>query len=419
MTTRVQELEIREGEIKVAMNDELDKAAEDRTEGKVEQLRTELRSVTTDLLAARELEANELPAPTTDNPEQRELREIRQRVRVEDYYLEVFDGKLIDGAAAEYRSAMLGKEDRPSMMPLAMLMDADELHAPPDPEREVRVDAVTGITTAAVENQATIAGRVFNASATAYLGAMMPTVQTGDYNYPHISAGTSADVRSPSQELDGTAATVTVEKVSPVRLTASYTFTRESLTRVEGIESSLQADLRAAMQEKLDSLVINGQAASGSTSPAIEGILNTITKVDATAVSTWADFLSEYAAAVDGKAAATAEGVRLLVGPAMYKFAYALQIATSGQLLQQFLPPAIFRASGAIPAVASDKQPAIRYANTGPRPGMVVPTWAGLEIVTDRTSRAKAGEVVMTAIQLSGWKLVDDAKYGHIEFQNA
>ena len=110
-----------------------------------------------------------------------------------------------------------------------------------------RADAVGDFASthdAVPENTQPIAGRVFAASSSAYLGVRTPTFGVGVGNLPRITGGTLADVRSPGVELDGTAATIENVQVAPVRLTASFSTTVESFSLIPGLDAALKIELR-------------------------------------------------------------------------------------------------------------------------------------------------------------------------------
>ena len=410
--TNAQKIQLRQSEVRTAIAAELDK--EEKDGEALERLTKEAQSLEVELRAALVIEEQSLPADRIDTPEGRELRELRNRSSVFDYVSEVMDGRPLDGASLEYRQALMG--DHPGHLPLEMLLDDEEL--------ETRADAVSNISTAIQDNQMPIAQRVFARSASAYLGVMMPSVSVGDVSYPRLTAGTSADVRSDGVELDGTAAALTTETISPVRLTASYTFGVESTARVRGWEEALRRDIRQTMSDKLDSLVLNGQAASGSNSPKVDGIINSLTDpTDPTAVAKWTDYLKAYDDAVDGKYAVTDSEVRLLVNTATWKHAQNLEVGTNGRsgILRDRLPMDRFRASANMPASASNIATAIAYASGASNlaRGYIAPVWNGLQLISDMYTGAKKGERILTAIQLVGFGMVDSSAHRRIEFKLA
>ena len=244
----------------------------------------------------------------------------------------------------------------------------------------------------------------------------------GTTSYPRISAGTIADVRSPGVELDGTAATLTTVSADPVRLTSSYTYSSESLTKIVGFEDALQSDIRAVMMDKYDSLALNGQAASGTDSPKVDGIISKLTDpADPGSVASFSDYLAAYDDRVDGKYAMNENEVRLLVNANTYKHALGLAAGTQGRagLLRDRLPRERFRVSANMPATASNIATAIAYAY-GARSlarGFIMPIWRGIELIQDRITKAKAGQRVLTAVMHVGFAMVDNAAYTRLEFK--
>lgn len=347
-----------------------------------------------------------------DSAEGREVRHLIERSSIADFVHEAATEREIDGAAKELRSVLLGDgEDAYGFMPLHMLLD---------PETEERADAVTNIATAIQENQQTIAARVFPRSSVNYLGVGTPTVPVGTTTYPRLTGGTMADVRSDGKELDGAAATLETESVNPVRLTASYTFGLESLSRVRGFEEALRRDIRQVLEDKRDSLAINGQAASGTDSPKVDGILNSLADpANPSAVATALDYLTAFDDSVDGKYAVSDSEVRLLTNVETWKHAMGLQLPTSGDLLRDTLDRSRFRSSANMPSTASKIATAIAYASGAPARGFVMPNWAGVQLVVDPYTKAKAGQRLLTAIMMVGFSMIDSAAYRRVEFQVA
>ena len=280
-------------------------------------------------------ESEEAGKDPPDDGQPAEIRGLIRRASLGVYLTGAAAQKDLKGAEEELREAIFGDDARSDLIPLDML-------APPAQERtEERADVASTVSSAAQENQQSIIGRVFARTAAAYLGAQMPSVSVGQQNYPVLTAGTTGDVRSPGVAQDAAAATLTVETVSPVRATARYLFNIENLALVRGYEEALAADIRAVLGDKLDALVINGQAAVANTSPAFEGILSGLTDpTDASAVAAWDDYLGAYTARVDGKYSEDGSNVRLLVNPDTFKHAWDLPAGTSGRARVAEGPPA-------------------------------------------------------------------------------
>ena len=347
-----------------------------------------------------------------DGPADAEGREVRRllgRASIVDYLMEAEGQEALAGASKELRMATMG-QDLPGYMPLEML--------------EHRVDAVSDIAAAVQNNQQTIAPRVFNRGALAYLGVQTPSVPVGTVSYPRLTAGTAADVRDDGVELDGTAATLTTEEINPVRLTASYTYGTETLQRIRGFEEALRADLQETLQDKRDELGINGQAEVANTSPAIEGIINSLTNPsNPTAIATYADYLAAFDSMVDGKYALSGEEVRLLVNADTWQQAMGLVVPSGSggnMLFREYLPSARFRVSGNMPATPNNNfATALAVATGAPARGFFLPTWSGVQLIPDPYTLAKKGQRLLTAIMMVGFQMIDSASYRRLEFQVA
>ena len=400
---RLLKLQLRQSELREKLGALLD--ADNPDAAAITETTGELRGLESQIQAAMLVEPE--PAETrSETAEGRELDGIRQRSSLLDYVRET-EGVPVSGASLEYRQALLG-HDSPGYVPAELIFGLEQ-----------RVDAVSSAS-AIADNVRPIQSRVFAVSAVDYLGIETPTVPVGTVNFPRLSAGTSADVRSAGVELDGTAASIVNEPVTPVRLTASYTYGVESLVAIAGFEEALREDIAATLRDKRDFLAINGQAAVASTSPAVEGIISKLTNpTDPSDVFAWDDVLDAFDDAVDGKHAMDSESVRMLVNAGTYKAARKLQIATSGALLRELLPAGRFRVSANMPATASTIATVLTYAAGTPTRAMAMPTWAGVQLISDPYTKAKAGQRILTAIQMVGFQVIDTTPYKRLEFKIA
>lgn len=373
------------------------------------ELELELRAA---IIADADVGTSPVDKDAADSPQNREIRSLFEQVSIDDYFHELLTATPANTPAMELRAALLGDDVGAGMLPLDLLLG----NAP----METRADTVTATPAAIQDTQMPIAGRVFATGATAYLGISQPTVGPGDMSYPRISAGTSADVRSDGVELDGSAATIVHQSVEPVRLTASYTYDTRGQYRIVGLSTALRTDLQGVMSEKQDALAINGQAAVDDTSPAVSGIIGSLTNpTNPSAVVTALDVLNAYTGAVDGKYASTDSAVRMLVTPAMYRHAFGLQIPTSGDLLRDRLPTDRFRASANMPDAASNIETAILYASGANARGYIMPVWRGVELIVDPYTGAKSGRRIITAVMMVGFVQADSAPYTRLEFKTA
>ena len=412
--TRLQKVQMRQSELKVKLNAMLDTEIEKRAEtysDDLDKLTKELRAIEGELQAA--ILADDSTTETqSDDGESKEFDDILRRSAVGDFLSEAAFDKPVEGASAELRQALdLGANTLPLDV---LLLDTDD-----DNDREQRADAVTNHATAIQENQSSIAGRIFAGSAAAYMGVQRPTVPVGDSTYVTLATGTTADVRSDGVEKDADAATFTSVTVSPVRQTARYLFGIESTARLRGMEDALRADLTATMSDKLDKLALQGQAAVANVSPAVTGLVNTLTDpTNPSTVATWTDFLDLYTDRVDGMYSQDGGNVRVLVNPATFKAAYKLQIATSGELLRDRLPSGRFRASANMPA-STNANIAKVLAFAAGRRGFVQPVWRGVTLIRDPYSNAAKGQIALTVVMLTGAVMVDSKPYHLAEVKTA
>ena len=410
--TRLQKVQMRQSELKVKLNAMLDTEIEKRSEtysDDLDKLTKELRGIEGEYQAALVAD-NSTTETRSDDGESKEFDDILRRSAVSDFLSEAAFDKPVEGASAELRQALdLGA----NTLPLDILL------ADSDGDQEQRADSVTNHATAIQENQQSIAGRIFAGSAAAYMGIQRPTVPVGDTTYVTLATGTSADVRSDGVAKDADAATFTSVTVSPVRQTARYLFGIESTARLRGMEEALRADLTATMSDKLDKLALRGQAAVANVSPAVTGLVNTLTDpTDPTTVATWTDFLNLYTDRVDGMYSQDGSNVRVLVNPATFKAAYKLQIATSGELLRDRLPAGRFRASANMPdSTNANIAKVLTYA--AGRRGFVQPVWRGVTLIRDPYTNAEKGQIALTVVMLTGAVMVDSDVYHLAEVKTA
>lgn len=416
--TRVQKLQLRQSEVRTAINEELDKEQADRTDGRLAELTAEMKGLEVEMRAAIVAEAdNGLPGDTEESteeaadPEEREYRELLDRAAAADYIEEQF-GTAVDGASRELREHAFGSNLH-GFLPIDILVG---------PERETRADAVSDIATAIQENQQSIAGRVFQRTDAMYLGAMMPTVPVGTVTYPRLTSTNAAYAPKVGVGRDAGAAQLVTESINPQRITASYVFGVETLSKVRGWEEALRQDLRETMDDKLDELVLNGQAAEtdgdGTDNEAFAGLLNTLTKgadVGSGALD-WTDYFELYDSLVDGLLLYSDTEAALLVGVDLWKMMIKLEAGTGGEsgLLRDRIDRSRFRLSKRMASISSKKAPTLARLSVPDRVrGLYCPTWRGMEVITDPYTGAAKGQRKITAIMIVGCNVIDSRAYSY------
>ena len=386
------------------LRERINAAPEDMDTSELEKLTTEHRESEVRYRAALVKEA---PDDPQDQPPDRQ--ELRQRVEFREYLNEAATGQPATGAAAELRQEVLKEFAAPGKVPWETLLSL---------EPEQRADAATDLSSTTVgRTQQPVIPRVFARSATAYLGVTMPTVGVGESNYPVLTGGVAPTQVAAGAAKDAEAATFTVETLAPRRLSARYLLRLEDLNRFGGLEDSLRRDLRDALADAMDNLVLN----SNGTAPNPTGFFSELTAPDdPSALATFADFMTATVGGVDGKYAGSLSDMRMLVGPASYKKAASLFHGNGDVDAASYLMARSggIRVSGNVPDPASTIQGALTYA-TGGAGSAVAPVWEGLSLIRDPYSAAESGEISITAVALWNFKILREAPYSYQKFKVA
>ena len=271
-------------------------------------------------------------------------------------------------------------------------------------------------------NQQGIVARVFSRSVGQFLGVSMPTVPVGEANYPILATGQTAAVVAAGAEHGATAATFTVVVASPKRVTARYLIRVEDMSRFAMMEDALRADLRAAIQDKLDDIIVNGSG----TAPEPSGLLHKLT--DPTplpdSVVTAAELIGAQAGAVDGKFAANLRDTRQVLGVA--SFGKAASLASWGNGSDGSAADYLAARSGGLVASAriaapdstNNRQNAIVHLVGGVNRAHM-PVWSGVRLIRDEITGAASGEVALTAIALADFIVTDVSPWKQIVYKTA
>ena len=75
------------------------------------------------------------------------------------------------------------------------------------------------------------------------------------------------------------------------------------------------------------------------------------------------------------------------------------------------------RVSPHIAAVASHKQDVL--ARLGMRPDAVAPLWQGVQLIPDEITKAKSGEIVITAVLLAAFKVIRTDGFKRVQAQHS
>ena len=383
--TRTQKIQVRQSELRQEIAALLDVDTEKRAEDHDARMKTfsgEFRSLEEDLQAAILTEVEEPEeAKEEKDGETREFETLAERCDVGNIFAAAIEHRATEGPEAELQKHFkLGHHQ----VPLGLLETRAVTPAPGD---------------VGTMQQAIIPG-VFPQSVSAFLGVDMPRVGVGEAVFPVLS--TNADVRTPDEnaEAEETTGAFSADVLSPKRLQASFSYSREDRARFQGMDSALRENLSMALSDALDKQVISGT----------EGLLagTKLANHNVSAVTSFALYRSQLLyGRVDGKYAMGAGDIRIVVGGGTFAHAasqYRSNNADFNALDSLMKDSAGVRVSAHVPAVASHKQNAV--VRRGTRRDMVAPVWEGISLIPDEISLAKKGEIQITAVMLYAMKIL-------------
>ena len=394
--TVLQQLQVKQSEIREAINALLGLDA--RTEEQAAELLTftaaaqELEpSIRAALIAAPD--PQEVTTATGDS-ETRERIELRAKTGIADFLKAAAGGTSVSGAAAEY-AASLGIPTS-GHLPMALFgrtaTTNPHVHLPTVETRAVTPGpAVKGMLQPVVPF-------IFERSAAASLGIMMPTVPMGQVQIPKITTAPPADTLAKDASAPATAAAVTLVSQSPVRIAGSFEVRVEDLAVMPSLESALGESLQGSMSSELDEQVFNGAAGE------LNGLFVQATNVNAaSAVETYSTGIKRFAELVDGKHAYTLADVRAVIGSKTFGL-FAGIFANSGkgeQSLFDYLTQILgsIRVSDRVPNVASSAQKGVCILSASAE-APKIHVWDAMQIIRDPYSGAGAGKVTLTATAL-------------------
>ena len=355
------------------------------TETKLSGCEPELRAA----LAAAAAEDDSARTVQTTDAEGRERIELRSKTGLADFLKAAAGGTSVNGAAAEY-AASLGVPAS-GHLPMALFAPTNQhLHIPTVETRAVTPGpAVKGML------QPTIPF-VFERSAAASLGIMMPTVPSGQVQIPKITTAPPSDTLAKDGAAPSTAAAVTLVNQAPVRIAGQLEVRVEDLAVMPSLESSLSESLQGSMSNELDEQVFNGAAGD------LNGLFTQAANVGvASAVETFATGIARFASLVDGRHAYTLSDVRAVIGSATFG-RFAGQFSGNGSIsLFDYLTQMLgsIRVSDRVPSVSSNAQKGIVVLSASAEMPKIH-VWDAMQIVRDPYSGAGAGKVTITATSL-------------------
>ena len=329
--------------------------------------------------------------PTAPDAETRDRLQLVARASLGAIFARAVEHRSTEGAESELQAAL---DLAPNQVPLAMLRGPVE-------ER-----AFTPAPTNVAANQQTLLMPVFASGDAAYLGVDQVTVPAGDAVYPVLTnRATVGGPHADSTAVDETTGAFAAELVKPERLQCAFSYRRVDAARFPVMGESLRSALNESLSEALDGQIISGT----------DGLLGgtNLTANAQAAVDTFATYVSKFGfARVDGRYAPTAKAVKVLMGSGAY--AHAGSVYRGDQSQESAIDRLMtvtggVRVSAHVAAVASTKQQTI--VRLGARRDMVAALWQGITIIPDEVTRAKQGEIVITAVLLAGIKILRSAGF--------
>ena len=406
-------LQLEQSEKREKINDLLGKdelTDEERSEmdtltKRMQEIETELRAA---LVAEGETEERARAAfagePVTETtPEERELARLTSEASLGAIFSATLEHRATEGVEAELQQHLKLSANQ---VPLALFRDRDR--AP------VEHRAVTPAPDNVGRNMQPIIPAVFPQSVAAFLGVDMPTVGVGEAVFPVLT--TSADARVPAEgaEANETTGAFSADALSPSRIQASFFYSREDRARFAGMDAALRQNLADALSDKLDERVVAGNA----------GLLanNILTAHNVNAVTSYANYRNLLAyGRVDGTFAGSVSDIRIVMGAATYGHAasqFRSDNAGDRAALEDLMAvTGGVRVSAHVPAVNNNKQNTI--VRLGSRRDMVAPVWEGVTLIPDEVTKAKTGEIVITAVMLYAVKVLRAAGFYKQQTQHA
>ena len=296
-------------------------------------------------------------------------------------------GRAVDGAAAEYAAAC----GVPTVGHIPMELFPDR----PTGAAEQRAITAGPAVDAAPQP---VVPFVFERSAAASLGILMPSVPAGQVQIPRITTAPPADTVAKDGAAPSTAAVVTLDSRTPKRVAGQFEIRVEDLAVWPQLEDSLSEAIQGAVADELDEQVFNGPAAD------LNGLFVQAANVNiAGAVEDYKTGIARFAALVDGKHAYSLRDVRACIGSDTFAL-YAGVFANSNKgdmSLFDYLEMKLgsIRVSDRVPDAASMGQKGIAVLTAGPTPPRMF-VWDAMQIVRDPFSGAGSGKVTLTATAL-------------------
>ena len=408
---RSQTLDIKSVEIRGRLSElaGLD-SLEEEQRSELKEKTSELRQVEEQRVAALEVEtlegeqAEKSTNGTNPDPEERERQEILGKARLGNALRAVMDGRPLQGAENELRSAygLSGDHEIPH-----------ELFEPREAkDQRAATDAPA---TGTQVNEQPVQPFIYKEGVAGFLGIDMPQVGGGTASHPVLTTGTPAGMKAKGAAADETEAAFTISTSTPKRVTGSFRVRVEDMALFPQLEDSLRRDIPQSLANAVEEQILNGDGSA----PNITGLLERLTDPDeAMEKHTPGTYVSTIAGSLDGVHGYTLGDLRTLAGKATYQAMVSGYFDSTAVSTASYLDTYTggVRMSDRIPDVASNLQAGI--VRLGMRPMCAVSVvWGGVTLIRDIYSGAASGEIVVTALQLIGdVHVLRDGSFAEVSF---
>ena len=364
---RSQKLEIKSVEIRGRLSElaGLDSLEEDqRTE--LKEKTAELRQVEEQRVASLEVETlegeqaekRESQAGDLLDPEERERREVLGKARLGNAIRAVIEGRPLQGAEAEVRSAF------------GLSGDHEVPHELFEPRAATPAPATGPV------NEAPVQPYLYRETVAGYLGIDMHQAGSGTPSFPVLTTGTPAAMKAKGAAADETAGAFTVVTSSPKRVTGAFRVRVEDMAVFPQLEDSLRRDIPQSLANAVEEQLLNGDGQA----PNINGLLKRLTDPDAQAAkNSAATYVSTVVGALDGLHGYSLGDLKTLAGKATYQAMAGAFFDKTAVSAASYLDSNTggVRMTDRLPAVASDVQAGI--VRVGMRPWCAVSAlWGGV-----------------------------------------
>ena len=400
--TRLQQIQIRQSELRSKLKTQLDTPTEHRSEtfqSDLDVTSKELNGLESEYRATLLVEGEpDVTTRATATPEGKELRSLIDKANIGHIFESALQMRSIDGPERELQQHF----GLPfNSIPLELL--------------ETRAAATFG----SGDEEGTarpVVPQLFPMSVAEFAGVSIEQVPFGQALYPVLTTG--ADAKTPAQ---GAASAETtgvfgITTLTPKRIQAGFSFQVEDAAVFSFMPDALRMNLSDALQAELDKqiLVRSGDGLLDfGTDPSTPG-----------AATTQAAYLAALFEAVDGLYANMASEVRMVVGSGANGAYQHMGATFRGNNSDDNLVTLWnnlsggLRVSGHVPGYSSNHQEAVVIKGP-PRRNCVAALWQGVQLIEDRITKAAEGEVKLTAIMLYDMAVLRESGYKRHRFRTS